>query len=200
MALAEFDKLPLAKFAQHSIYMDRSKAKGVSQVILGERAVEAVAVNCTYSLQTRFQLEQQMCCPRQRVASSYVGKVLSCNRPVAQEGSNDERKQIRRFHSSKRQCLGGCDQQRKFSSSYERPTRAAYTRLRQNDISSQGKIENLSLPVWKLVGDAPPTRLDEVNTIAVVTLAEDYRVSWVSLHGEAESLDQSGVIIVQSDV
>lgn len=63
MALPEFEKLPLAKFPQHSIDVDRSKAKGVSEVVLGERAVEAVAVNCAYSLQTRCQLEQQMCCP-----------------------------------------------------------------------------------------------------------------------------------------
>ena len=125
MALAEFEKLPLAKFAQHSIDMDRSKAKGVSEVILSERAVKAAAVDRAYPLQTHCQLEQQMCRPFQGAASPYIGKVLGYNRAVAHERPNDEREQMRRFHRSSRQCLGRGHQQRKVGLSHESFNRAA---------------------------------------------------------------------------
>ena len=69
MALAEFEKLSLAQFPQHSIDVNRSKAKGVSEVVLGERAFKAAAIDSANSLQTRGQLEQQMRCPLQGAAS-----------------------------------------------------------------------------------------------------------------------------------
>jgi hypothetical protein len=72
--------------------------------------------------------------------------------------------------------------------------------LRQNDIASQGKIENLSLSPRKLMGKAAPARLDDINTIVVVALAEDHRAGLISLGGEPEGLDQGGVVVVKPNV
>lgn len=90
MALAKFEKPALTQFPQHSIDMDRSKAKGVSEVVLRERTVKAIAVNCANSLQTPRQFEQQMRRPLQGGTSSYIGEMLSYHSTIAYEGLNDE--------------------------------------------------------------------------------------------------------------
>lgn len=145
MALAKFEKPALTEFPQHSIDMDRSKAKGVSEVVLRDRTVKAVAVNRANSLQTSRQFEQQMRRPLQGGTSSYIGEMLSYHSTIAYEGLNDEREQVRRFHSGERQCLCGCHEQREIGLSHESFDSAASIRLRQNHIASESKIENLSL-------------------------------------------------------
>lgn len=200
MALAKFEKPALTEFPQHSIDMNRSKAKGVSEVVLRERTVKTVAVNRANSLQTSRQFEQQMRRPLQGGTSSYIGEMLSYHRTIAHERLNNEREQVRRFHSGERQCLRGCHEQREIGLSHESFDSAASIGLRQNHIASESKIENLSLSPRKLVRNAAPAGLDDVYTIVAVALTEDYRVGWISLGSEPERLHQRGVVIVKSNV
>lgn len=58
VALPKLKKFALAQFTQHPVYMDRGKAKGVREIVLGQRAFKAAISYRTNSLQTRRQFEQ----------------------------------------------------------------------------------------------------------------------------------------------
>jgi hypothetical protein len=190
VALAELEEFALAQFPEHPIDMDRGKAKRVGEVMLGERAFKAITINCADSLQTSRQLEQQMRGPLQGAASPYIGEMLSPHCAIAYKGINNEGEKIGRPHRSKLESLAGCHQQRKLGSSHERFSYAASIRLRQYDIAGQGKIDNLPLPSLELMGNATPTRLDDVYSIVVVPLIEDHSARWISLRNESQRLDK----------
>ena len=200
LALAEFEKLALAQFPQHSIDMYRSEAESVRQIVLGERAFKAVLGNRAGPFQTRLQFEEEMRCPRQCAASSYIGEMLSDNRSVVHEGFENKGEEMGRLHGSKGKCLGRSHQHRKFGLSHKRFKGAARVRLRQDDIASQCKIQDLSLPAGEFMGSTAPARLDYEHAIAVLALIDDDRLRQIALRRESQRLDKRRIVVVKSDI
>lgn len=198
LIVAEYQKIVLAKFAQHSVDVDWRKPQRICKFALRQWAEKAVLVAGSIDPGPVPQFEQKVGNAYKRTSTADADEMLDQDGPLPRHQFHECHGETGRFEQAFGKMIQGDFENGKLRNRDQGVVVEAESRSETQEVALHRKVEDLAVTFGEVAIDAAPAVLYNMNRVGPVSLTADNRVRRVGFGGNWQNGEHAEIILIEN--